>query len=160
MGGSCVAGVTEEGEWVRPLGTGSAGAVLLNERILDSGSEPALLDRIVVSLEAPAPDQYQPENWTIGSARWRFDGHLDDASAREFLTRLRSRNPEIFRGRSDRISQVALDSSPADASLVILRPSGLEFYYRRNWWDGGRRIRAEFGQAGLQYDLGMTDPAF
>jgi hypothetical protein len=156
--GRCVAGVTGEGEWIRPLGTGVAGAVMWNELNLDTGSEPALLDRIVVPLKTRAPDQYQPENWTIKRTQWRFNGHLDDDSARALLTQLRSRDPEIFRNRTDRIPQAELESNPADASLVIIRPAKFSLYYRS--WNGSRRIRAEFVQAGQRYDLGMTDPVF
>jgi putative nucleic acid modification protein with dual OB domain len=160
MGGSCVAGVSEEGEWVRPLGTGNGGAVLFSEQTLDSGSQPVLLDRIVVPLVDAVPDQYQPENWTIGQAQWRHAGHLSDEHAREFLNGLRSPDSEIFRNRTDRISQADLDADPANESLIVIRPTKFRLYYRRNWWNGGRRLRAEFFQAGQYYDLGMTDPAF
>jgi hypothetical protein len=160
MNGTCVAGVSEDDEWFRPLGSGDGGAVLRNERTLDSGSEPLLLDQIVVSLKAPVPDQYQPENWTVKNATWRFVRHFDIDSARPLLVRLRTRQPELFRNRTDRISQAELDADPATASLTIVCPADFRLYYRRNWWNGGRRIRAEFVQAGQQYDLAMTDPAF
>ena len=156
--GRCVAGVTTEGQWIRPLGGGDAGAVRPGEGTLDSGSELRLLDQIVIPLDSAVPDIYQPENWTIDGSQWRFAGHLDDAAAIALLTRLSGDDPVLFRNTTDRIAQRELEANPSPASLLVIEPTDLEFHYRTNPWN--RRIRAEFRQIGQHYDLSMTDPVF
>ena len=154
----CVAGVTPEDKWIRPLGGGDAGAVLQRECLLDTGLEPRLLDLIIIPLEAPKPNTYQPENWTIEKTQWKFAGHLDDAAAVALLSRLSSNDPVLFRNTSDRVAQRELEANPSSASLLVIEPTDLAFHYRSNPWN--RRIRAEFAQIGQHYDLGMTDPVF
>ncbi len=82
LGSRCVAGVdVEDGEWIRPVGSGDHGAVTRSERTYVDGSEPQLLDLIELSLARPTPQPGQPENWRLAPGRWCNVGHLapDDA---------------------------------------------------------------------------------
>jgi hypothetical protein len=158
-GGRCIAGVTLDRQWVRPLGDTPDGSVLSHERRLDNGREPALLDQMVVPLRSKRPSAYQPENWRIGNRPWRFVRHLSDAAALKLLTRLASTDPVLFCNTTDRIPCDELGANPAAASLVVVQPRKLVLTFGRNA-RGTRQIRAEFLQMGQRYDLSMTDPVF
>ncbi len=69
--GRCIAGIDlHSKEWVRPIGSGTEGAVG-RERLID-GMEPELLDILEIPIGSSADDlSCQPENKTLQTGPWR-----------------------------------------------------------------------------------------
>jgi hypothetical protein len=155
LGSRCVAGVDiEDGEWVRPIGSGDHGAVIRTERTYADGTEPGLLDLIELTLARPVPQPGQPENWKLAPGRWRKAGHLDDDDAAELLEELATDDP-IFgsNARSFSASQVAAGDVPS--SLALVRPQRLT--WTKNAWS---KVRCNFFHAGSWHDFPVTDPVW
>jgi hypothetical protein len=159
LGARCVAGV-EQGShtWVRPLGSGSHGAITLAEERLDDGSRPELLDVIEMQLADPVPQPGQPENWTLAEGQWRRVGHLGNDEARELLTALATEQP-IFGTNERSISTADVQAGRVTHSLAVVRPQDLNWEKRRGF-TGGTQVRGQFLHAGQWHDLPLTDPAF
>lgn len=159
LGDRCVAGVEEGSQtWIRPVGSGSHGAITLAEQVLDDGSQPELLDVIEVQLGHAVPQPGQPENWSLAPGRWSRVGHLDADPARDLLTGLVTNDP-VF-GTNDRsVSTTDVQAGVVAQSLAIIRPEGLT-WEKRTRFTGGTQVRGKFRHAGQQHDLPLTDPAF
>lgn len=158
LGAYCVAGVDpESGEWIRPLGSGSHGAVTMSEQTLDDGTRPALLDLIEVPLARAAPHPGQPENWHLSGGEWRRVGRLTDTAARELLERLVVETPAF--GTNERsISVAQVEAGDVTSSLAVIRPEQLR--WTKRVWPEGTKIRAVFRHADAWHDLPVTDPAW
>lgn len=159
LGQRCVAGIEEGTQtWVRPLGSGSHGAVTMAEQQLAGGGYPELLDLIEVPLEAPAPQPGQPENWRLGPGQWSKVGHLDADDARALLAQLVTNDP-LFGTNSRSIPVNRVQAGDVTDSLAVVQPHDL------NWeklakFGGGTQVRGQFTHAGVWIDLPLTDPAF
>jgi hypothetical protein len=158
LGAYCVAGVEQDTQdWIRPLGSGSHGAVTVSEQTLADGTRPELLDLIEVPLERPAPQPGQPENWELASGRWRRLGQLDNDDARDLLESLAEDAPAF--GTNERSVSVAdVAAGEVACSLAVVRPERLR--WTKRVWPEGTKIRAVFMHAGGRHDLPVTDPAW
>lgn len=158
LGAYCVAGVEPDSEdWIRPLGSGSHGAVTVSEQTFADGTRPELLDLIELPLTRAVPQSGQPENWQLASGRWARLGHLDDDDARALLERLVVDAP-VFGTNERSVSVAAVEAGDVERSLAVVRPERLR--WTKRVWPEGTKIRAVFSQAGSWHDLPVTDPAW
>lgn len=155
MSGRCIAGLTNEGEWVRPVGDGD-GTLYANSYVLDSGSEAALLDVIQVPVRQHTPEPHQPENWRVGNSKWEHVGRLTPRSAETFLSRHAVDGPDLFGNRSDRLSWDELLRQPAESSLALVLPDDLRWQITTNL-RGNRQTRALFVLGDAAYNLSVSD---
>lgn len=157
LSGRCAAGITREGEWIRPVSADDDGTLYRRHYLLDSGDEAKVMDVIKVQLGAHVPERHQPENWRVGDARWHCTGHLAGDGARRFLRQHCAQGPELLGTRSDRVSWEELGNAPAVASLALVRPENVRWYIKTSYY-GNRQARALFSVGGEGYDLSITDP--
>jgi len=144
--------------WIRPIGSGSHGAITISEQTLDNGSRPELLDIIEMQLGGPMPQPGQPENWSLAPGQWRSAGHLDNGDARDLLTGLTTGAP-VFGTNERSVSVAEVQAGNLTHSLAVVRPDDLNWEKRRGF-TGGTQIRGQFVHAGQWHDLPLTDPAF
>lgn len=158
LGAYCVAGIEPDSrDWIRPLGSGSHGAVTVSEQTFADGTRPELLDLVEVPLARAVPQSGQPENWQLAGGRWTRLGHLDDDEARTLLERLVVDTP-VF-GTNERSIPVAeVQAGNVANSLAVVRPEQLR--WTKRVWPEGTKIRAVFNHAGGRHDLPVTDPAW
>lgn len=155
----CVAGVEQDSrEWIRPIGSGSHGAVTIAEQTLIDGSRPELLDLVEMNLGEPVPQPGQPENWTLAPGRWTKTGHLSNDEARDLLTALATHEP-VFGTNERSVSVADVGAGHVTHSLAVVRPQQLN-WEKRPAFRGGTQIRCQFVHAGDWHDLALTDLAF
>ena len=71
-GGRCVAGLSSDGTWIRPVSTPESGALSHGQVMLgEEGRQVEPLDAVAVPVERPVPLPHQPENWLIVDHPWR-----------------------------------------------------------------------------------------
>ena len=158
LGAYCVAGVDPATrEWIRPLGSGSHGAVTKQEQELDDGTRPGLLDLIEIPLGRAVPQHGQPENWELARGPWRRTGRLNDEDARALLEALSIEAP-VFGTNERSISVAEVEAGNVPSSLAVVRPQQLR--WTKRVWPEGTKIRAVFRHAGVWHDLPVTDPAW
>jgi hypothetical protein len=138
-------------------GSGSHGAVTTAEQILDSGTQPEVLDVIEVPLEAAAPQQGQPENWDLAEGGWVLSDHLEDQAARVLLDRLVVDTP-VFGTNERSIPAEDVQAGKVSSSLAVVRPEDLT--WRKEVWPEGSKVRAIFRHAGAWHNLPVTDPSW
>lgn len=153
--GKCVAGVTADGMWLRPVGKASDGALTASECTLEDGSELGVLDVIELSTGKYRGTDIHPEDFELTSAPRRRLYRLSASDAAEVLDGLAVEGPEILGGTGDRISaDEARDRRPG--SLAVVRPESLQFRVKTGY-RGYAQARAMFTLAGAYYDLTLTD---
>jgi hypothetical protein len=157
IGGRCIAGLTREGEWIRPVSADDDGALHPSHYLFDTGDEPAVLDVIRVPVGQHVPEPHQPENWRVEDVRWQRLSHVAANGARRFLHRNAEPGPELLGNRLDRVSWDDLRATPAAASLALVEPRDMRWYITTSS-AGRRQARAQFSLAGADYDLSITDP--
>ncbi len=155
LGSRCVAGVdVDDGEWIRPIGSGDHGAVIRSERTYADDAEPQLLDLIRLSLARPTPQPGQPENWKLAPGRWRKVGQLDDDEAWELLENLATDEP-LFGSNARSFSAEYVAAGKVPCSLAVVRPERLT--WEKNPWS---KVRCSFLHAGSWHDFPVTDPVW
>lgn len=158
MSGRCIAGMTKQGEWVRPVGDGD-GTLFRDDYVLDSGAEAAVLDVMRVRVGKHTPEPHQPENWHVTGARWERVGRLTGLEANAFLTESAVEGPELLGSRGDRISWDELLQRPIQSSLAVVAPDELRWRITTNR-RGNRQTRALFILGDAAYSLSVTDPVW
>src|SRR4051794_37579740 len=91
LGGRCVAGITREGRWVRPV-SGAPRGLLKAECAVD-GRWPELLDVVHFGYEKPLEDPAQPENVLIDGSPWELCRRLPRDEAYGRLGRFLAHGP-------------------------------------------------------------------
>jgi hypothetical protein len=157
--GRCVAGLTREGEWIRPVSADDDGTLYARHYLLDTGDEAAVLDLVRVHVDQHVPEPHQPENWRVANVQWQRLRQMTGDDARHFLHRHTEPGPELLGNRLDRVSWEYLTAAPASASLALVEPRELRWYIRTSY-SGNRQARALFNLAGQYYDLSITDPTW
>ncbi|MGO9197465.1 MAG: dual OB domain-containing protein [Acidimicrobiales bacterium] len=156
MGGRCVAGTDNEGEWIRPVHPLTGGELSTDQIRLEGGRDPRLLDVISVPLLEPRPRPEQPENWAIADGPWRHEGHLDRADAEPLLDGLLWRSRGLFGDSLPYREYSVLKANPIDASLLLIEPENLSWEVQDR--EDGKHFRALFVHEDESYDLPVTDP--
>ncbi len=160
LGAYCVAGVEPQShEWIRPIGSGSHGAVTAAQQRFCDGTRPELLDLVELPLARSMPQLGQPENWTLAPGLWRKTGQLDADTARDLLEALVTDEP-LFGTNEAFISVADVDAGRVHESLAVVRPDELQWEKRADFRGGPPKIRCQFVQAAGRHDLPVTDPAW
>lgn len=159
MGGRCVAGLTRDGEWIRPVSKDADGTLYRHHYLLDNGAEAAVLDVIRLNADHERPVPHQHENWEISDTRWTYRGHLDSDHASEFLRRHIEPGPEVLGNSGDRVLYAHLVDHPAPASLALVEPANIQWRITSSI-SGKRQTRAQFSIGDAPYNLSVTDPVW
>jgi hypothetical protein len=151
----CVAGIDlANGTWLRPLGSGPGGSLLIREFTFESGREARLLDVARIEVLDQAPENYQPEN-VLTTYPWAFDREATAADMK--IARASASNgPELLRGDSDRVQREDFVAHPAERSLSLIHPIGVIWKAVRH--NDKLRPRVAFYFDDHRYELAVTDP--
>jgi hypothetical protein len=152
-GGRCIAGVTESGEWIRPISDTGDGELTEPE----IGAWPEVLEWWNVPTLARAPEPWQPENWLVADKRWKLRGDFE-GDARAALRPLLHEDGELFGDYSNFVWERECERDPRTGSLCLVQPA--EATWHVEWRSRHRRFRLEFQVADGSYSLPLTDPAF
>lgn len=156
--GRCVAGLRTDGQgWVRPVGRSLDGTLYSNSYIHDRGAEAALLDVLRIPVTGARPEPHQPENWLLGSGRWRLVDRIPLQVAASVLQPFLARGPTLLGNVGDRIAFEPFNRRPATASLALVEPASIEWRITRGA-RGNRQTRVRFSFRESSYDLSVTDP--
>lgn len=156
----CVAGLALDGSgWVRPVSDLPDGSLKPTHYRCDDGEKAALLDVLCVDLSRPERQAHQPENWRMGTERWRRARIMPAAEALCFLKPYLVTEPNLLGNALDRVPYAQLTGQPGTASLALVEPAGLQWVITSPV-PGSRRVRASFELGGGRYNLMVTDPEF
>ena len=159
LGDRCIAGVESDSrKWIRPIGSGSHGAVTTAEQKLDDGTLPDILDLISLPLGGATPQEGQPENWALKPGPWRKVGELNDDDARDLLEQLADDEP-VFGTNSRSVSVSAVEAGQVTSSLAVVHAQQVS-WSKTVKYGGGTQVRCEFLHAGTWHDLPVTDLAW
>ena len=164
MGGRCVAGKEvldnrRPGRWVRPVSDREHEEVSVDERRLEHGSEPQVLDVIDVPVLSARPQGYQQENWLLDpTRRWgkvdRIDWNdLPQWAAGETLW---MNGYSSGKGHNDRVPEDLAAS--LNSSLFLIRADRLQVHISYNSENESYQLRGEFRYKRHIYSLRITDP--
>lgn len=151
----CIAGLTRDGVWIRPVSTLADGAITRSMRDVD-GKEPKLLDILSIPLEADGPDfGHQPENRLLKPGPWTRLGVVGVADVEQFCETRKL----LLHTDSDRVPELLIAAKSADKrrSLQLIAVANAQFY-RTTSYTGKDQVRASFRYAGRGYDIVVTDP--
>jgi hypothetical protein len=150
----CIAGLTPDGVWVRPVSRLPDGSIPWNLRAID-GREPQLLEVLTIPLAERGPEPgHQPENRLVEAGPWVRLG----AVAAERLIRFCSAGGPLLHTPTDRVPTELLARLPAPLrrSLELIAVNDARYYSKHV--AEGHSVRVAFTFAGASYDLAVTDP--
>ena len=166
LGGRCFAGRLirgdEIGPWVRPIGSGQGGALLVEETMCHDGRSPAVLDIVGIPLLTHEPRLHQREDWSFDlTQQWRRADSLP--RTRTGLDPLLSPQIHLWsnhssstHGVADRVPEAELVHVPNSLRFIYLDFLELKVAYVDNKWN----CRARFMYLGTRYNLSVTDPQY
>lgn len=151
--GRCVAGLRlDSSSWIRPVNAGTECALSPRQHCYTN-----ILDLIEVNVTEPAPKYYHPEDWLIDGCCTIISSPapLSDLA---LLERFIVREPLLFGGHGDRISDEYLISNPIVGSLLLIEPEDVkwEIIHEFDKW----KTRGIFKVSGEEYNLRVTDPVW
>jgi hypothetical protein len=156
LGGRCVAGITREGEWVRPVSAGPHG--LLRTECGVDGRWPEVLDVVRFDYVKRQDDSAQPENVLIDGSPWELRKTMPREEAYERLRSHVTEGPALLgnRGKAMPAEEAA---KGMDASLALIEPAaGVSLVMRPPEEEEGKyKPRVVFEFASKRYDLRLTD---
>lgn len=157
-GGRCVAGIDlNNGEWIRPVSSGSSGTVPHDVYMLSNANRAVRpLDQVVLGLDAAQPEPEQPENWVIGDRPWTLADTWTLDEAADVLDDLTSADPKLFGSSGRSLSEDEIPTAGVPASLTIVRADTPTFYLHRRP-TGSKQLRATFRLGEEYYDLPVSD---
>ena len=154
-GGRCVAGITREGEWVRPV-SGEPHGLFKFECAVD-GRWPELLDVVRFGYEKPLEDPAQPENVLIDGSAWELRKRVLREEAHERLHRFLVHGPLLLGNHGKAVPDEEA-AKGVEHSLALIEPTDVVFLLRPPEETYGKlkpRVRFEFSSS--EYELGLTD---
>lgn len=166
--GRCVAGreVTPLGfgAWIRPVSARPTQEISEEERRYQDGTDPKVLDVIVIEITGAQPQQHQQENHLIDDGyywvkqrtiSWRhLQAAIEDPAGPLWLNGYSSSY-----GHNDRVPENR--ASGLSRSLYLVRPDELTIVVASEGGGFGparRRVRARFDLSGQRYCVVVTDP--
>ncbi len=169
-GGRCVAGKekinNQFGGWVRPVSNRPTEEISQKEGRYKDGSDPDVLDIIVIPMIQPKPTGFQSENHLIdpeyywekaGQATWsQVLAAVDAPSGSLWIN-----GSSSYNGSNDRV--IAASANTLKNSLFLIKPSDLKIVVATEGEDFGnprRRVRASFHFNGEYYIFSVTDPFY
>jgi len=168
-GGSCIAGIDlTSRKWIRPVNARTQGAFADHELIvLDAGTQKrrfiAPLDVLHLTLDKPAGENGQPENWTMKPKPYEDPyvviRHLDGQEIIGELRNYLDHSDRLLHTYTDSVTEVDVRSRPLTHSLALIEPDRLHWRISDNRKFSNRaQIRADFYFAKTPYSLVVTDP--
>lgn len=152
-GGRCVAGILNDGSWIRPVSDSDDGSLPESACQLDVGRAVRPLDVVELAVAAADPRPHQPENWIVADETWKLARTRDLADIADFLDRRVYGEPLLFGTLATTVVWERILDGDLDHSLALLRIS--RPLYR--WSDRDpTQLRAEFEYRGNSYDLPLT----
>lgn len=149
----CVAGLTRDGIWIRPVSETEDGAISAESCMLDTGRPIAPLDVVRIPFAAPAPRLHQPENWIISDSAWKLVRSREIAEVHGFLESSTAATADLFGTRTDRVTWSQIQQGPPSNSLALVKAVRPTFFWSpRN--PTQRRVIFSFQQT--EYDLPIT----
>jgi hypothetical protein len=157
-GGRCVAGYDLNSDrWVRPITDLHEGTLGLEHCSIE-GDWPQVYDVVRFEVSEPRPVPWQPENWLLTNRPWELIERSNAANLADDLRSLINEDTTLLDNTSRKIARAALEQTPIDASLTLVRPSTLNWRIERTPW-GSRQQKASFELADCGwFDLHVTDP--
>jgi hypothetical protein len=155
LGGRCVAGITREGRWVRPVC--GAGRGLFKAECAVDGRWPELLDVVRFGYEGPLEDPAQPENMLIDGSPWELRKRLPREEAYGRLGRILADGPLLLGNRGKAMPEENA-AEGVEASLALIEPASVTFLLRppeETYEKLKPRVKFEFSST--EYELGLTD---
>lgn len=166
--GRCIAGrevtSTGFGAWIRPVSARATQEISEEERRYQDGTDPKVLDIIVITMSAAQPRHHQQENHLIddgyywmkeGTVSWRnLQGAIEDPAGPLWLNGYSSSY-----GHNDQVPEDLANN--LHRSLYLVRPDALTLVVALEGGDFGpprRRVRARFNLSGHSYCVVVTDP--
>lgn len=164
FGGRCVAGKCLDGdsvgEWMRPVSPKETGELTSKAISVQGGSMPGLGDILSISVDKPAPHDYQMENVFLKSDAWKKDGVFPPDRLEDLLDwpdTLWRNGFSGWNGVNDRIPVEAVIGDVAQ-SLFFIRALDVSIHVVKGA-DGLKHIRAGFLYHDQNYRLAVTDAA-
>ncbi|WP_133241168.1 dual OB domain-containing protein [Nocardioides gansuensis] len=165
-GGTCFAGIeihsSSAGDWIRPVSARTGHEVNVAEQTLPDGSQPQVLDVVLVGLRHAVPNGYQSENWLLDPAHtWRRVDRWNYAQVEGVINHppsLWTNESSSTGGVHDRVAEK--DLARHRRSIGLIRPEGAQIVVATNRWSGANEVRARFTYNGVQYELKVTDPIY
>lgn len=166
--GRCVAGrevtATGFGPWIRPVSERPTREVSEEERRYQDGSDPSVLDVIIVPMIQAEPHVHQTENHVIDDGYYwqrqrrvswgELQKAVEDPAGPLWLNGYSSSY-----GSNDQVPEAHLRA--LSRSLYLVRPKKVRLVVAsegRTFGPARRRIRANFELCGHAYQLVVTDP--
>jgi hypothetical protein len=156
LGGRCIAGINQQGEWVRPV-SGRPQGLLKAECGLE-GRWPEVLDVVrfgyVERLDEPA----QPENVLLDGSPWELRKQIRRDEAYRRLRRFLAKGPALLGTRGKAMPAEEAEKG-VEASLALVEPAaGVSLVMRPPEEELGQfKPRVVFGFGSKVYDLVITD---
>ena len=168
-GGSCIAGIDlASRKWIRPVNRRTQGAFADHELIvLEAGTEKrrfiAPLDILRLTLDGPAGENGQPENWTMKPKPYE-DPYvvIRRLNGQEIIGELEDcldRGDRLLHTYTDSVTESDVRSRPLTHSLALIEPDRLHWRVSENRkFSNKPQIRADFYFSRAPYSLVVTDP--
>ncbi|WP_434975818.1 dual OB domain-containing protein [Streptomyces cyaneofuscatus] len=167
LSGRCVAGMVDDGsgEWVRPVSSRPKREVSAYERQYKDGTDPNVLDIVVVPFLRHQPHDFQSENWLLDpDYYWKKTGRIGWSELLRLQQHPRAlwiNGSSSYHGNNDRILTEEAITLPD--SLKLIRVTGLTIQVHvpgERFGDQRPVLRACFSHAGHEYILRVTDPDY
>lgn len=169
LNGRCIAGIelSEAGPlgWIRPVSARDHEEVSEYERQYDDGSDPRVLDVMLVPLIEPRPKGYQQENWLLDPIPyWKRTsrvswGHLE--ALEDPATPLWLDGTAPGKQHNDRVALAQAMELRSSLRLVrVERMTLAVFKPGEAFGNPKRRVQARFTYLAVDYRLWVTDPNY
>ncbi len=167
--GRCVAGreitAGRPGPWTRPVSDREHQEVSHQERRYDDGSDPRVLDVILVPLVEHRPHAYQQENWLLDPRfYWERQGRMDWQQLQPFVEPagpLWTNNDSSYSGLNDRVANAEATQLRNSLRLILVERLTIRvFRPGEAFGNNKRRVQGQFRHEGTQHWLWVTDPVY
>jgi len=152
-GGRCVAGILDDGSWIRPVSDSGDGSLPESACQLDIGRPVQPLDVVEITVTAADPRPHQSENWIVADEIWKLMRTRDGADVADFLDRHAYDEPLIFGTRERSLQWERILNAGCDHSLALVRVARPQFEWSHS---SPTQLRANFVYCGHSYDLPLT----
>ena len=166
--GRCIAGrewIEKQGvgSWVRPVSARENQEVSECERQYKDGSDPRVLDIIIIPVLEPQPRYYQTENWLLDPGDyWEKTGAFSRRALPKLvdpIAPLWIDGQSTYHGRNDKILLESTDSVADSLRLIrVERLTLAVFNPSEAFGNSKRRVQGQFTHADTEYKLWVTDP--
>lgn len=152
-GGRCVAGVQNDGSWIRPVSDTEDGSLNGNSCLMRGGRPVRVLDVVRLRVQSPDPRPHQPENWIVTDDEWVLLRSRNVHEVSEFLDSVTVQGPSLFGTTTERVTWSQIQESESNPSLALVKAQRPRFHWSQS---NPTQRRASFALGGVSYDLPMT----